>query len=105
MTDHKYYDPIKKKWLWLKVIKIPVLSNTQSLEWPKNGIRYRYSDEYTTTESATFVLLLGTGWFIFLYDERKRYNYYYATAPLFGFPNCRQDGTVALERISAVWFQ
>jgi hypothetical protein len=56
-------------------------------------------------ESATFVLLLGTGWFIFLHDERKRYNYYYATAPPFGFPNCRQDGTVALERISAVWFQ
>jgi hypothetical protein len=40
-----------------------------------------------------------------VYDERKRYNYYYATAPPFGFPNCRQDGAVALERISAVWFQ
>jgi hypothetical protein len=51
------------------------------------------------------MLLLETGWFIFLYDERKRYSYYYATAPPFGFPNCRQDGTVALERISAVWFQ
>ena len=51
-----------------------------------------------------YMLLLGIGWFIFLYDERKRYNYYYATVPQCGFPNCRQDGTVAVERISACGF-
>ena len=62
-------------------------------------------DQYTTTESAMYVLLLGIGWFIFQYDERKRYNYYYATVSPCGFPNCRQDSTVAVGRISAVWFQ
>jgi hypothetical protein len=50
-------------------------------------------------------MLLGIGWLIFVYDERKRYNYYYATVLPFVLPNYRQDGTVAVERISEVWFQ
>ena len=57
------------------------------------------------TSILTSTQLLGTGWFIYLYDERKRYNYSSVTAPPFSFQDSRQDGIVALERICAMWFQ